>query len=147
MRNFIVSADDFNEIAEATFALIDPNKSITVIVVPSTLDPRAVAALKQVRPIIPFVPAAPTATEILPAGYFLIRTFTIEGTDAEAQATIEGQFGPVTRTMTAANLPDCGKIYSVVFYLKGGEWFNPSYKVETCTETRHWIPIDEQQHR
>jgi hypothetical protein len=145
LKDFSVSADDFNQIAEATFALIDPKKNITTIVIPPTLDLRAIAALKRVRPVTAFVPVAPTAVEILPAGYFLVRTFTIVGDDAQAQATIEGQLGPVTRTMTAANLPDCGTIYSVVFFLTGGDWFNPSYMVETCAESRHWTPIDAQQ--
>src|SRR5689334_12997685 len=107
LRNFTVTADDFNVIADAAFKRIDPQEQIKVIVVPATLDPRALAALKRVRRVAPFEPAAPAATELLPAGYFLIRKFEIDATDTEPSASIEGQLGPVTRTMTAANLPDC----------------------------------------
>ncbi len=146
LSHFVITADDFNGIAETTFALIDKKGNIQTIVVPSTLDPLAIAALKRVRPVTAYTPAADTANEILPAGDFLIRKFSIETVDGEVTATIEGQLGPVTRTVTAANLPDCGKIYSVAFILKGGDWFSPSYKVETCAESRHWVPIDDSRH-
>ena len=142
LANFLVTADDFNAIAETTFALIDPKNDIKTIAISATLDPRAVAALKRVRPVVPLVQAPTAAAEILPAGYFVVRMFSIEAVDAEPEARIEGQLGPVTKTMTAANMPDCGKIYTVVFVLKGGEWFNPSYKIETCAESRHWVPLD-----
>lgn len=142
----MVTADDFNAIADTTFTLIDPKGDIRMIVIPSTLDRRAVAALRRVRPVAPFVQAASTANEVLPAGYFLIRTFSIgEKEGNEVAANVEGQLGPVTRTVTGANIPDCGKIYSVAFELTGGEWFSPSYKIETCAESRHWVPVDSSQ--
>ncbi len=142
LRNFRVTADDFNVIAEAAFKRIDPQENIKLIVVPATLDPRAVAALQRVRQVATFTPASPAANELLPAGHFLVRKFEIDASDAEPSASIEGQLGPVTRTLTAANLPDCGKIYSIAYFLRGGDWYNPSYKVETCAESRHWVPVD-----
>lgn len=142
MKDFVVTAEDFNSIADAVFQRIDPKGDIKVVVIPATLDPRAVAAIKKERPVIPFVEPSASATEILPAGYFLLHTFSIERVDADAMATIEGQLGPVTRTMTAAGLPDCGKIYSVLYVLNGDEWQSSSYKIETCTEKRIWFPVD-----
>jgi hypothetical protein len=144
MRNFTVKADDFNDIAAAALARIDSKGDIKTLVVPSTLDPRAVAALERIHPTTPYVPPASTTMEILPAGYFLVHEFTIENSEAGPTARLEGQLGPVTRTTTAANLPDCGTIYSIAFYLEGGDWYNPSYKIETCAESRHWVPLDAQ---
>ena len=142
VANFAISADDFDAIAQTTFALIDPKGEIKTIVISSPLDTRAIAALKRVRPVVPFAPASAATSEILPSGYFLVRTFSIGAVDAEPEARIEGQLGPVTKTITPANIPDCGKIYSVAFVLKGGDWFSPSYKIETCAESRHWVPIN-----
>jgi hypothetical protein len=45
--------------------------------------------------------------------------------------------------MTAAGMPDCGKGYSVSFYLEGGDWVSHAYKTTTCAESRNWTPLDE----
>ena len=84
------------------------------------------------------VPVAPGPANTLPAGYFFVRSFAIE----DGEARLEGQLGPVTGLMTAANMPDCGKEYTVVFYIEGGDWVNHDYKVSTCSESRHWVPVD-----
>lgn len=82
---------------------------------------------------------APGPANTLSAAYFLVRKFSVE----ESAASLEGQLGPVTGLMTAANMPDCAKEYSVAFYIKGGDWLSHAYNVETCTESRRWTPIDE----
>lgn len=136
MTDFHATQDDFDSIARATFKLIDAKHDIGSIVAPTSLDPRARQALKNVHSIVA-VAAGPANT--LPAGYFLVRTFSVE----EGVASLEGQLGPVTGLMTAANMPDCGKEYSVAFYLEGGDWVSHAYKVETCAESRRWTPVEE----
>ncbi len=113
--DFHVTQDDFDSIARVTFKLIDAKGDISTIVAPASLDPRARQALKDVHPT---VAVAPGPANTLPAGYFMVRKFSIE----EGVARLEGQLGPVTGLMTAANMPDCGKEYSVAFYIEGGDW-------------------------
>ncbi|MEO5623293.1 MAG: hypothetical protein ABIQ78_07755 [Dokdonella sp.] len=136
MVDFHVTQQDFDSIARATFKLIDGKGGIDTIVAPLALDPRARQALKNVHPTIA-VPPGPANT--LPAGYFLVKKFSVD----EGEASLDGQLGPVTGLMTAANMPDCGKEYSVAFYIEGGDWVSHAYKVETCAESRHWVPLEE----
>ncbi len=136
MKDFQVTQDDFNSIAVAAFKLIDARGDIATIVAPASLDPRARQALKKVHPVVAI---APGPANTLPAGYFLVREFNVE----EGAANLDGQLGPVTGLMTAANLPDCGKEYSAAFYIEGGDWVSHTYKVATCAESRHWVPFDE----
>lgn len=135
MRDFEATQQDFDSIARATFKLIDAKRNIETIVAPTSLDIRARKALANAHPI---VASAPGPANTLPAGYFLVRAFTIE----DGEARLEGQLGPVTGLMTAAYMPDCGKGYTVVFYIEGGDWVNHDYKTSTCAESRHWVPVD-----
>lgn len=135
MQNFEATQQDFDSIARATFKLIDAKGEVNVIVAPTSLEPRALKALRGVHPTEPAAPGADT----LPAGYFRVKAFNIE----DGEAHLDGQLGPVTGRMTAANMPDCGKEYSVAFYIEGGDWVNHAYKSTTCSESRHWVPLDE----
>jgi hypothetical protein len=136
MQNFEATQDDFDAIARAAFRIIESKGDVTTIVVPSGLDPRAASALRRVHPTVASAPGAPGT---LPDGYFRVSAFSIE----DGEAHLDGQLGPVTGLMTAANMPDCGKGYSVSFYIEAGDWVSHAYKTTTCAESRHWIPLDE----
>ena len=140
MAAFQVTAEDFNDVAETSLKLIDPQGNITMLVVPPGLDSRALAALRRVKPV---QPASPELAERLPAGFFAIRSFSIGLKDGEPEASLEGQLGPATNGKTVDDMPDCGKIYTVVYVLTGGNWYSPSYKIVDCKESRHWVPVDE----
>ena len=135
MEHFEANDGDFRLIAKASFDMIDPKKSITTIIAPPELDPRALAALKTIAKVVPTdrVPA-----DMMPAGHFRVRTFSID----DGVAFLQGQLGPVTNAVTAAGLRDCGTIYTVPFELRGGDWASRTYKIETCAESRHWVPVD-----
>ena len=136
MTNFEATQQDFDSIARAAFKIIESKGDVTTIVVPKGIDPRALAALRRVHPTVPSAPGAPGT---LPDGYFRVSAFSIE----DGEAHLDGQLGPVTGLMTAANMPDCGKGYSVSFYIEAGDWVSHAYKTTTCAESRHWIPLDE----
>ena len=136
MKNFEATQDDFDAIARAAFKIIETNGEVTTIVVPKGLDVRAADALRRVHPTVATPPGAPNT---LPAGYFRVSAFGIE----DGEAHLDGQLGPVTGLMTAANMPDCGKGYSVSFYIEAGDWVSHAYKTTTCAESRHWVPLDE----
>jgi len=135
MTDFQATQHDFDAIAIATFKQIDPRKTIETFVVPASLDARARVALRNVHPV---VAAAPGLPNTLPAGHFLVREFSVDA----GEATIEGQLGPVTGLVTAGNMLDCGKEYSVTFAIEAGDWVSHAYKTSTCAESRHWIPVD-----
>ncbi len=136
MQNFEATQDDFDAIARAAFKIIESKGDVTTIVAPSGLDLRAASALRRVHPAVASAPGAPGT---LPDGYFRVTAFSIE----DGEAHLDGQLGPVTGLMTAANMPDCGKGYSVSFYIEAGDWVSHAYKTTTCDESRHWIPLDE----
>lgn len=137
-ENLDATEEDYFSLAQASFKLIDPKGAITTIVVPAELDPRARAALKKIAKLVSPSQIPSSQDYLLPAGYFSLQTFSIE----DGQSNIEGQLGPVTPSITAAGLPDCGKNYTVVFFLEGLDWVSHSYKITTCTESRHWVPVD-----
>ena len=136
MKDFEATQWDFEMIARAAFKTIESKGDVTTIVVPKGLDPRALDALRHVHPT---VATAPGAAGTLPAGYFRVEAFTIE----DGAAELDGQLGPATGVMTAANMPDCGKRYSISFYLEGGDWVSHAYKTTTCSKSRHWVPLEE----
>ena len=136
MRDFEATQWDFDAIARAAFKTIESKGEVGTIVVAKGPDPRALEALRRVHPTVAAVPGAPGT---LPIGYFRVTAFTIE----DGAAQLDGQLGPATGVMTAANMPDCGKGYSVSFYLEGGDWISHAYKTTTCSESRHWVPLDE----
>ena len=135
MRDFEATQWDFDSIARAAFKTIESGGEVSKLVVPDGLDPRALNALRQVHPIVSSAPGAPGT---LPAGYFRVTAFTIE----DGAARLDGQLGPATGLLTAANMPDCGKGYSLSFYLEGGDWVSHAYKTTTCAESRNWTPTD-----
>jgi len=135
MADFEVTQRDFDAIAVATFKLIDGRGGIATIVAPTSLDPRARKALANVHPTVAI---APGPAHTLPAGYFLVKEFSVD----EDGAQLDGQLGPVTGVMTVAGMPDCGKEYSVAFYIEGGDWVSHAYKTATCAQGRQWIPLE-----
>ena len=136
MQHFEANENDFRLIAKTSFEMIDPKASITTIIVPPELEPRAVAALKTIAKVLP---ADRTSADMtMPAGYFRMRAFSIE----DGVAFIEGQLGPVTNAMTPAGLRDCGTIFTVPFELRGGDWVSRTRKIETCAASRHWVAVD-----
>ena len=136
MSNFEATQWDFDVIARAALKTIESKGEVTTIVVPEHMGPQALSALRHVHPI---VTSAPDVAGTLPAGYFKVTAFTIE----DGVARLDGQLGPVTGVMTAANMPDCGRIYSISYYLEGGDWISHAYKTSTCGESRNWTPLDE----
>jgi len=136
---FSIVDRDFELIAETSLKKIDPHRDIIAIVTPSDIDPRARKALAGLRPLIAPDQVPASNESVLPQGYFLLQAFRVELDGA----VFEGQLGPITRKLTKAALPDCGKIYSVPFFLNGTDWFNPNYKVTTCDERRVWWPAGE----
>jgi hypothetical protein len=135
MQDFEATQWDFEVIARAAFKTIEGKGEVSTIVVPKGLDPRALDALRHLHPTVAVAPGAPGT---LPVGYFRVTAFTIEN----GAAQVDGQLGPATGLITAANMPDCGKGYSVSFYLEGGDWVSHAYKTTTCSESRHWTPLD-----
>jgi hypothetical protein len=135
MENFEATQWDFEVIARAAFKTIEGKGDVTTIVVPKGLDARALDALRHVHPT---VSTTPGAAGTLPVGYFRVTAFTIE----DGAAQLDGQLGPATGLMTVANMPDCGTGYSVSFYLEGGDWVSHAYKTTTCSESRHWTPLN-----
>ncbi|MBS1998381.1 MAG: hypothetical protein JSS86_18785 [Cyanobacteria bacterium SZAS LIN-2] len=136
---FDIVDSDFDVIAEASLKKIDPRDTITTIVVPADTDPRARKALSRLHPVVAPAQVQVSSDLLLPGGYFLLHSFRVELDGA----LFEGQLGPVTRHLTQANLQDCGKMYSVPFFLRDGDWYTPNYKVSTCDEKRIWWPADE----
>jgi hypothetical protein len=136
MSNFAATQWDFDVIARAAMKTIESKGEVTTIVVPEHLGPQALSALRHVHRI---VTTAPGVAGTLPAGYFKVTTFTIE----DGVAELDGQLGPATGVMTIANMPDCGKVYSISYTLEGGDWVSHAYKTTTCSESRNWTPFDE----
>ncbi len=134
-----VTEKDFELIAEVSLKKIDPHNTIATIVLPDDVDPRARKALARVHPVIASAQLHTPGDLVLPNGYFRLLTFNV---DLEG-SMFEGQLGPVTSTLTKANLADCGKIYSVPFFLRDADWYTPNYKVSSCDERRQWWPVDE----
>jgi hypothetical protein len=133
-----VEDGDFSLLAEAGFKQIDPHGEIKTFLIATKMDPRAREALKRIAKILPQNQAEQIGECAVPEGTFIVREFSIE----DGVATIDGTLGPVTCKMTAANLPDCGKNFTMQFFLQGLDWVNPSYKIRTCEQRRNWTPID-----
>jgi hypothetical protein len=136
MNDFEATQRDFESIARAAFKMIETRGPVTTIVLPGGLDVRAADALRHVHPTVTTAPGAP---DTLPAGYFRVTDFRIE----DGAAHLDGQLGPATGLMTAANMPDCGTGLSISFYLEGGDWVSHAYKTTTCSQSRHWRALDD----
>jgi hypothetical protein len=136
MSNFEATQWDFDVISRAAMKTIEGQGEVTTIVVEGRLGPLALAALRRVHPV---VATAPGPAGTLPAGYFRVTTFTVE----DGMAMLDGQLGPATGIMTAANMPDCGRTFSISYSLEGGDWVSHAYKTSTCSESRNWTPLDE----
>ncbi|HEY2397250.1 MAG TPA: hypothetical protein VGH81_14910 [Rudaea sp.] len=128
---FELRDSDYGLIARAAVKLVERIGPVSQFVVPPDLDRRALAALKQLRPVIPAsrLPGAPG----LPAGFFLIETFSIE---TDGLATFEGDLGPT-------GCPGgCGKNISIPYILQGDDWYNPSFKIVDYAQHREVIPVN-----
>lgn len=136
--NFKVEDADFGLIAAAALRLVERTAPVTTIVVDTALDPRALAALKRLRPLIRRSEVPRSAELALPAGYFVVENFAID----DDTAMFEGQLGPVTRSAENKNLPGCGLRFSMAFYWQVTSWANHSYKILDCAKTRSWTPVD-----
>jgi hypothetical protein len=136
MSNFEPTQWDFDVIARAALMTIEGQGEVTTIVVEGRIGPQALAALRRVHPVLSTAPG-PVGT--LPAGYFRVTTFTVD----EGMGKLDGQLGPATGIMTAANMPDCGRTFSISYALEGGDWVSHAYKTSTCSESRNWTPLDE----
>lgn len=141
-RTTAVEDGDFSLLAEAGFKQIDPKGEIKMFIIAAKIDPRAREALKKIAKILPQNQAEQIAECAVPEGVFIVREFSID----DGIATIDGTLGPVTCKMTAANLPDCGRNFTMQFFLQGLDWVNPSYKVRTCEQRRNWTPVDAAPH-
>lgn len=141
--NFKVEDYDFYALAKVGLDKIDPDGRISTVAVPSGLDPRIRSAYERLKHLKRLTGVI-SASEIpqspgykLPPGYFRLEEFTIQNRIAE----IKGQVGPVTRKMTGANMPDCGRIYTIIFTIESDDWVSHAYKVEQCDKSRHWTPV------
>lgn len=121
---------DFGLIAKAALDIVERSGPVRTFVVPPSLDPRALAALRRLRPVVPEAQLAGTA---LPAGYFRLQDFSFDG-DVAAFA---GDLGPT------GCADGCGKNLSVPFILRGDDWFNPSYKIVDYSQRREVVPVTE----
>jgi hypothetical protein len=137
-RAFEPGEGDYYQLAEAALKLVERSGPVNVIVVPASADPRARAALKHQRKVIPATELPKGPGVALPKGYFLLQTFTI----TEREALFEGKLGPVSTGLTAIGIPDCGLTFSVPFYFDGTDWSQPSYKILDCSQSRNWVPKD-----
>jgi hypothetical protein len=122
---------DYGLIARAAVKLVERLGPVSRFVVPPDLDRRALAALKQLRPVVPASQLA--GNHGLPEGSFLIETFSIQ---ADGLATFEGDLGP---TGCAAG---CGKNISIPYILQGDDWYNPSFKIVDYAQHREVVPVD-----
>jgi len=122
---------DYGLIARAAVKLVERFGAISQFVVPRDLDPRALAALKRLHPVV--LADARPADLPLPAGNFLVETFSI---DTEGVATFEGDLGPT-------GCPGgCGKNISIPYILQGDDWHNPSFKIVDYAQHREVVPVN-----
>lgn len=130
-QTFELRDSDYGLIAGAAVKLVERFGAISQFVVPHGLDPRALAALKRLHPV---VQAAPRPADLpLPAGNFLVESFSI---DAEGIATFEGDLGPT-------GCPGgCGKNISIPYILRGNDWYNPSFKIVDYAQHREVVPVN-----
>ena len=128
---FELHDSDYGLIAGAAVKLVERFGAISQFVAPRGLDPRALAALKRLHPV---VQADPRPADLpLPAGNFLVESF---GIDAEGIATFEGDLGPT-------GCPGgCGKNISIPYILRGNDWYNPSFKIVDYAQHREVVPVN-----
>jgi hypothetical protein len=128
---FELRDSDYGLIAVAAVKLVERFGTINQFVVPRGLDPRALAALKRLHPV---VPGELRPVDLpLPAGSFLVETFSIQ---TDGLATFEGDLGPT-------GCPGgCGKNISIPFILRGDDWYNPSFKIVDYAQHREVVPVN-----
>lgn len=136
--HFKVADADFGLIAAAALRLVERTRPVTTIVIGADLDPRALIALRRLRPLARRADVPRTPELALPGGYFVVEAFGID----EDEALFEGQLGPVTREAEGKNVPGCGLRFAVAFYWELTSWANHSCKILDCAKTRSWTPID-----
>ncbi len=122
---------DYGLIARAAVKLVERFGTISQFVVRRDLDPRALAALERLHPVV--LADLRPADLPLPAGNFLVETFSIE---ADGLATFEGDLGPT-------GCPGgCGKNISIPYILQGDDWYNPSFKIVDYAQHREVVPVN-----
>jgi hypothetical protein len=129
-RTFELHDSDYGLIARGAVKLVERLGTVNQFVVPPDLDRRALAALKQLHPVVPLGQLG--SGRGVPAGSFLIETFSIE---PDGLATFEGDLGPT-------GCPDgCGKNISIPYILQGDDWYNPSFKIVDYAQHREVVPV------
>jgi hypothetical protein len=129
-QTFELQDSDYGLIARAAVKLVERIGTVNQFVVPPDLDRRALAALKQLHPVVPLGQLG--SGRGVPAGSFLIETFSIE---PDGLATFEGDLGPT-------GCPDgCGKNISIPYILQGDDWYNPSFKIVDYAQHREVVPV------
>ena len=129
-KRFELSDSDYGLIARAAVKLVERFGPVSQFVVPPDLDRRALVALKQLHPV---VPVGQFSGRRVPAGSFLIETFSI---DPDGLATFEGDLGPT-------GCPGgCGKNISIPYILRGDDWYNPSFKIVDYAQHREVVPVN-----
>jgi hypothetical protein len=130
-QTFELHDSDYGLIARAAVKLVERFGAVSQFVVPPDLDRRALAALKQLHPVVPVGQLG--SGRGVPAGSFLIETFSIE---PGGLATFEGDLGPT-------GCPGgCGKNISIPYILRGDDWYNPSFKIVDYTQHREVVPVN-----
>jgi hypothetical protein len=129
---FALRDSDWGMIAGNALTLIERYGPVSHFVVVDGLDRNAVAALNRFRPLIPPADVRRDGRTVLPAGYFLVESFTI---DTDGSATFEGDLGP-TGCPTG-----CGRNLSIPYVLRGDDWYNPSVKVTDYSIRREVVPV------
>ena len=139
VKNFQATDADYFDIANACLDTIERTSHVETIVVPSDIDRRARAVLMKIRHVAPPEAVPPSTAYKLPEHWFVLQTFVI----ADGAATFEGQLGPVLRTPQPPAADDCGRNYAFQYFLEPSGWSSQSYKITVCSESRHWVPVDE----
>ena len=139
MKNFQATDQDFADIASACLDTVERTSHVTTIVVPAGTDRRVRAALSKLRPLASPAAIPSSAAYTLPENWFVLQAFEI----ADGEATFEGQLGPVRRVPQPPAIDDCGTNFAFQYYLEPSGWYSPSYKITICTESRHWVPVEE----
>lgn len=129
-RPFDATDGDYADIAAHSLKYIEMRGPVERFVVGDDIEPRVRNALKRERPVRAAA-AGLSADASVPPGTFVLTGFTI----ADGEASFEGTLG--TRRGDAP----CNLKFSIPWYLgKENEWWNPSYKIESCDRREDLAP-------
>lgn len=137
-------AYELGEIARFSLKAIERVGPVTTFVVPANLDAQARTALTDLRPVIDVENMPSSGDYSQPKGYFLVRRFTMDKTDA----AFEGKLGPVLKPGLPGYEDNCGTTFIIPFEAedeaKVKVWANHSYKTQVCSSTNFIVPGGEQ---